>query len=92
MIIRIMGDGQYEVPDVHARALNVHDDDVTAALQAGDERGFAAALRGLLAEVRAVGERLPDTALDTSDVVLPEDGATLEEVRELIGAEGLLPG
>ena len=91
MIVRIMGDGQYIVPDVHGRALAVHDDEVTAAYQSRDERGFRASLRGLLAEVRAVGERLPAESLDASDVVLPADGATIEEVHELFGDEGLIP-
>lgn len=92
MIVRILGDGQYVVPDAHRRALNVHDDEVTAAYAAGDERGFRSALRGLLAEVRAVGERLPAESLQTSDVVLPEDGATIADVRELVGSDGLVPG
>jgi hypothetical protein len=91
MIVRILGDGQYRVPDAHGRALAVHDDEVTAAYQAGDERGFRAAVRGLLAEVRAVGDRLPPESLDPSDVVLPADDATIADVHDLFTDQGLIP-
>ena len=42
--------------------------------------------------VRASGTRLADDALVPSDVVLPGDDATIDDVRELLGDEGLVPG
>ena len=92
MIIRIMGEGQYEVADEAAAAMNAHDDEVAAAVAAGDEETFRSALHAMLSELRASGARLPDDSLVSSDVVLPAEDATIEEVRDLLGAEGLLPG
>jgi hypothetical protein len=92
MIIRIMGEGQYEVSDEVAVAVNAHDDEVAAAVEAGDEATFRAALTAMLAELRSAGTPLPDDSLIASDVVLPREDATIEEVRDLLGAEGLLPG
>lgn len=92
MIVRIMGEGQYEVTDDAQAAMNAHDDEIAVAVEAGDEETFRSALHAMLAELRASGARLPDDSLIGSDVVLPSEDATIEEVRDLLGAEGLLPG
>ncbi len=41
--------------------------------------------------VRARGTKLADDELETSDVVIPPSDLTLEETRELMGDEGLIP-
>lgn len=92
MIIRIMGEGQLEVPDGALDGLNRLDDDLLAAIEAGDERRYRQALHALLAEVRKVGTPLPDDALVESDLALPDGDASLDEVRDLLGDEGLIPG
>ena len=38
------------------------------------------------------GRRLPDESLADSDLILPPSDATIEEVRELLGDDGLIPG
>jgi hypothetical protein len=92
MIVRIMGEGQYTVPDSQLDSLNVHDGQLTAALDAADEPAFRTALAAMLAEVKETGERLPDEELVESDVVLPSPLATLDEVRGLLADDGLIPG
>ncbi len=92
MIVRILGEGQYTVPDSRIEALNVHDDALGAAVAAGDEAAFQAALDALLAEVRSSGQMLPDEELVPSDVILPSSSATIEEVSELSEEGGLIPG
>ena len=92
MIIRIMGEGQYEVNDSQLDALNALDSQLTAAIDAGDEAGFRAALDTLLAKVRSVGTELPDDALESSDAVLPAADAELDDVTAMLSDEGLVPG
>jgi hypothetical protein len=92
VIVRVLGDGQYEVPDAVVDTLNTHDNAVTAALEAGDEAAFRTALQAMIATVHSVGAAVPADVLVPSDVVLPADDATLEEVREMLGDEGLVPG
>jgi hypothetical protein len=92
MIVRILGEGQFTVPDEHLDALNVQDTVLSAAVAAGDEAAFRTALEGLLAEVRSAGQRLPDEELVPSDLILPSSSATIDEVRELSSDEGLVPG
>jgi hypothetical protein len=92
MIVRISGEGQFRVPEGHLEELNRLDDDLTKAVDAGDEGQFKTALEGLLASVRTAGEELPADFIGPSDLVLPSPEATIHEVRELLGDEGLVPG
>jgi hypothetical protein len=92
MIVRILGEGQWTIDDTHLDALNVHDGHLTAALDDGDEAGFHAALSKLLAHVKEAGTPLADEELVPSDVVLPGEYATVDEVRELLSDDGLIPG
>jgi hypothetical protein len=94
VIVRIMGEGQYDVDGAHTDVLNALDAGLEQAVQSGDDARFTAALADLLAKVRTVGERMPDDTLTPSDAVLPPDGAHVDEVRELLSgsAEGLIPG
>ena len=92
MIVRISGEGQFEVPDGHVDELNRMDDDLTKAVDSGDDAQFRAALEALLASVRTVGQELPADWIGPSDLVLPSPDATIHEVREVLGDEGLIPG
>jgi hypothetical protein len=92
MIVRIGGEGQFEVPDEHLGELNRLDDDLAKAVDAGDEAQFKTALEALLASVRTVGRELPADFIGPSELVLPSPDSTIEEVREVLGDEGLIPG
>ena len=92
MIVRIMGEGQLQVDDAHLTELNLLDDAVIDAVEAGDEHRFALALGRLLDRVRATGTQVAVDHLVGSDVVLPDQALTLTEVRALLGDEGLIPG
>jgi hypothetical protein len=92
MIVRISGEGQFDVPDEHLGELNRLDDDLAKACDSGDEAGFTGALEALLASVRTIGEELPADYIGPSELVLPSPDATIEEVREVLGDEGLIPG
>lgn len=92
MIVRILGEGQFDVPDAELDRLNDLDGAVEAAVESDDDGAFAAALAELLAGVRAVGQPLPDDALEDSDLILPPSDATIHEVRDLLEDDGLIPG
>jgi hypothetical protein len=92
MIVRISGEGQFDVPDNHVDELNRLDDDLTKAVDSGDDTQFTAALEALLASVRTAGTELPPDWIGPSDLVLPSPEATIHEVREVLGDEGLIPG
>jgi hypothetical protein len=92
MIIRILAEGQWQVPDDQVEDLNALDAKVEAAVEGPDEAAFAHALTVLLDAVRSRGERLPDDSLEDSDLILPPADATIDEVRALLTDEGLIPG
>ncbi|MGH8965256.1 MAG: PspA-associated protein PspAA [Actinomycetes bacterium] len=92
MIVRILGEGQWEVSDEQLTTLNALDSEVEAAVEAGDEVTFSNTLAALLDGVRKSGTVLPDDSLEDSDLILPPSDATLEEVKQLLSDEGLIPG
>ncbi|MET9431821.1 MULTISPECIES: hypothetical protein [unclassified Streptomyces] len=92
MIVRIMGEGQLRVADSHFAELNKLDDELLAEMENGDGEGFRRTFHALLDTVRTLGEPLPDDSLEPSELILPAPDATLEEVREMLSDDGLIPG
>lgn len=92
MIVRILGEGQFYLESDALERVNQLDDALETAVGAGDEERFRASLTALLAGVRAEGRPQPAESLEESDVILPPADATLAEVQELLGDEGLIPG
>ena len=92
MIVRILSEGQYDLADTALDRLNELDTAVEAAVAAGDETAFRAALAALLEGVRSVGTPHADDDFVESDLILPPADAALEEVRELLADDGLIPG
>lgn len=92
MIVRILGEGQYDLDDHALDALNGLDTQIEQAIEAGDEDMFRTALQGLLAAVRSSGTHHELDSLDESDLILPPPDATIDEVRQLLGDDGLIPG
>jgi hypothetical protein len=92
MIVRILGEGQFDVAGHTVEAMNEIDAQLQAAVDAGDEAGMRKGLADLDVLVREVGERMPDDFLGPSEIVLPSPDSTLEEVRALLSEEGLIPG
>lgn len=80
------------MPDTELDHLNRLDVAVERAVEGGDPAAFSAALYALLERVRSVGSPLPDDVLQPSDLVLPSPDATIEEVRQLVGPDGLVSG
>ena len=92
MIVRILGEGQFDLPGEVLDDINALDDAVTAAVETGDEEAFGAALSALLDAVRSRATPHYAESLDESDVILPMADATLAEVREMLEDDGLIPG
>jgi hypothetical protein len=93
MIVRVLGQGQWQVDDLLADYLNEIDDQVVDAVDKGDQEALTAALTALVDHVVSHGEELPDDGLEASDVVIPDSAASVDEVRELLETSpgGLIP-
>jgi hypothetical protein len=94
VIIRILGEGQWQVDDSAVADLNDLDAEVERSVATDDQDELTAALARLLDEVRSNGDPLSDDALRDSDLILPGADATLADVRSLLNptGEGLIPG
>lgn len=92
MIVRILGEGQFDIANRYLGELNTLDGRLQAAVDADEALAFAAALGDLLDTVRRRGTALAADELATSDLVLPSEDTTLEQVRSLLAEEGLIPG
>lgn len=91
MIVRILGEGQFDLDPTTIDDLNQLDDALIDAVEANDEERFRTTLERLLGEVRDQGSALADDVLVPSDFVLPSPLSSIHEVRDLLGAEGLVP-
>jgi hypothetical protein len=87
-----MGEGQLRLDDAAVEELNRLDANLEAAVERNDEAAFEPALQALLDRARQVGTLLPADTIEPSDLILPREGATIDEVRELLSDGGLIPG
>jgi hypothetical protein len=86
MIVRILGDRLYEVNQSDLSEIEKLDSVMDTALKSGDEESFSSALSQMIDKVRSGSKALPDDDDRPSDLVLPHEGATLQEVRDVLDA------
>jgi hypothetical protein len=92
VIVRISGEGQYDVAEADVAALNELDNATVAACQAGDGSDFADVYAKLVEYVRSKGNKLDDDELLGSDIILPPPDLSMEEARVAFQGDGLIPG
>ncbi len=71
MIVRISGEGQYELADEDKQQLNSLETEVVSVVESGQESGFEDAFTALLEFVRGAGAPIGEDELEGSDVILP---------------------
>ncbi|WP_231442807.1 PspA-associated protein PspAA [Brevibacterium zhoupengii] len=91
MIIRIMGEGQFDVADVDQNLMQKYDNQVEDAVKAGNEEAAKNALQSLHDYVVGNGKPVSDDYLGSSEAVVPFIDATLQEITELLTGEGFIP-
>jgi PspAA-like protein len=91
VIVRVMGEGQYEIDDEVAKGLNALDEQAEQAFESGDADRLAELLQRMAEAVRTNGMRLADDDLSPSEGIVPPPDLSLDEARELFDGEGLIP-
>ena len=91
MIVRILTEGQYNLPGAFVDRLNEIDNQIVDVVGDGDREAFRKLLGEMLDHVRKNGTEVPVEELVESDVVLPEPDITLEEAANLFTGEGIVP-
>jgi PspAA-like protein len=91
VIVRISTESQYRLPEEDADALNELDNEVVAAVEAGDEDRFHEVFEQMLDLVRRAGTPLDEDELEESDVILPPPDTSFVEAAEEFTGDGLIP-
>ncbi len=96
MIVRIMGQGQWEVPEDAMRRLNVLDEMVRQSVEARDGHALAGYLTEMGDYVARVGTPLSGDKVVLSDFIVPHRSASVSEIAEWMqesrADDGLIPG
>ena len=90
MIVRISGEGQFNLPDQDSDRLNELDNRAVAAIDQGDETGFRELWSQMLELVARDGNRVSDEELVESDVILPPRDISFDEASGEFTGEGLI--
>jgi hypothetical protein len=91
VIVRISGEGQFELPDEDLERLNELDNRAVSAVEDGDETGFRELWTQMLELVKANGKPLGDDELVESEIILPPADVTFDEACAEFTGEGLIP-
>ena len=95
MIVRLMGEGQYEIDKKHLDAVNKIDNNIVKIVSGTDEKvvstAFKTEYKKLSDYVRKNGKKIPNEILKPSDIIIPPADLTLEEARQIFKGEGLIP-
>ena len=91
MIVRILTEGQFNLPGAYVDELNEIDNKLVEVVENDDAEQFPVVLKSMLDLVREKGTPVPLDELVESDLVLPEPDITLREAEEIFIGEGLLP-
>jgi len=89
MIVRIQGEGQWNISGSQLDEMDKLDDQILAAIGDHDEGRFHTLVGQLLDQVRKGGRKLPPEEIAESDLILPPADATMSEVRDMFASEGL---
>lgn len=88
MIVRISGEGQYELDDAEGHQLERLDASLTAALHTGDEKNFHQYLHEVLTFIRNQGDPVPVGRVVPSQVIIPPDDVTMAEAQRYFSDDG----
>jgi hypothetical protein len=82
VIVRILGEGQFDIAGEHLDELNLLDP-AAARRRGGDEAAFTAAVQALPNAARGHGAPVPADALVASELVLPAENTSPDQVCAL---------
>lgn len=92
MIIRIIGQGQYQVPSSLFDDLNRIDNKIVEHVEKGNEKGYKKGLAELIGKVIHEGKPVDHRMLVESDVIVPPADMTIEEARQVFKGAGIFEG
>ncbi|WP_321419256.1 hypothetical protein [uncultured Methanomethylovorans sp.] len=89
MIIRIMGQGQYNVPSSLFDELNAIDNRIVGHVTKGDENAYKQDLVALISKIKQNGTVLAAEEIIESDVIVPPEDLTFAEAKGVFTGTGI---
>jgi len=90
MIVRIMGEGQFQVSSSLLDELNVIDNRIVDYVAKENESDFKKDLGKLIAMIKENGKPLDDAEIVELDIIVPPANLTLGEATGIFKGEGLI--
>ncbi len=90
MIVRIQGEGQYELDDDARQRLDELDGQLFKAVDTQDSPNFHKVLKALVDLIEERGTKVPNDRVVPSDLILPPSDISVIEAKRLFTDEGYL--
>jgi len=90
MIVRLMGEGQYELNTAQVDELNLIDNNLVKIVDNDDEDAFRTEFKKIVDYVHSNGKHIPDDIIKPSDVIIPPVDITLAEAKSIFKGDGLI--
>ncbi len=90
MIVRVMGDGQYQIDSCLVDELNTIDNMIVDHVTKGDQRAYREDLQRLISKVKENGKLLEPTHIGPSEIIVPPEDLSFEEAKRVFSGQGLI--
>lgn len=88
MIVRILTEDQYRIPDNRQNDISDLDSRLLSAIEQSNHKEFSKALSELNTLIHATGVVVPGKEIVKSDMVVPSLDMTLENARQILAHQG----
>jgi hypothetical protein len=89
MIIRIMGEGQYQASEALCNELNKIDNRIVTLVEEGKAEEYRKELVRLIAEIKGKAEPIDPKEIVESDIIVPPGDLSFEEAKAVFKGEGI---
>jgi len=91
MIVRIMNEGQYDVPSLYYDDINKIDKEIVGIIARNDEKRFEKAYAELINMVHKNGVPIDPKILHDSNLIIPPADTSLKEAKRIFVGEKIIP-
>jgi hypothetical protein len=90
MIIRIMGEGQYQASEALCNELNKIDNYIVTLVEEGKTQEYKLELAKLISEIKEKAEPIDAKEIVKSDIIVPPGDLSFEEAKAIFKGTGII--
>jgi hypothetical protein len=90
MIIRIMGEGQYQASEALCNELNKIDNHIMTLVEEGKVEEYRKELARLISEIKEKAEPLDPKEIVKSDIIVPPGDLSFDEAKAVFKKPGII--